>query len=420
MGTKKRILVFIPQFPNLTETFIEREIAKMAERDNVDVSVFSLKEGGGAYSDSLKDRVFYERFSLNDFGRFLSYLFSNFPHVLKVFREFKDLKKTGISEKSENYPSAFKEIYTFFKSVAYAEKFQRLKPDIILGHFLSEPSTIVMHVSKLLNIPYAISAHARDIMVSGEYIREKVSSASFIVICNKNAYDYVLEKSKGLDTSNIYLSYHGIDVDKIIKTSENKDFRPEKSYILWVGRLVEKKGLKYLIEAISMLKDRGSHITLNIIGYGPLKSDICEMIKKFGLEDAVKILGDYKGLSNEETLLYFKSAKLYAFPSIETDEGDVDGVANVLLEAGAFRLPVISTEAGGTGELIVNEETGIVVPQKDPSSLADGIDTLLNDEDLSLRLGESLHKKVLEKFDLDKNIIWLEDMLIKNARNINL
>ncbi len=415
METRKRILVFVPEFPVLTETFIERELAKLEERGNVDLTVFSLARGNGGVSEILENKIVYGRLRPKDFFLSLPYIFSNLPRLRKIF--FDSKKEAGELENKksrESNPNYLKKSYTFFKSILYSIKFSKYKPDFILAHFLSTPSTIVMYASRILRIPYGISAHAKDVMVTGEFIREKVQTSKFITICNKNAYEYVLEKAKGLDTSKIFLKYHGVDVPKIIKKVENKDFKSEKPLILAVGRLVEKKGLIYLIESASLLKDRGLGFQVGIIGSGPLFENLKKEINSRGLQNDVKIIGDNKGLSNEETLLYLKSARLFVFPGIRTDEGDVDGVANVLMEAGIFRVPVISTDAGGVGEIIVNEVTGLVVNQRDSATLAEKIEYLLKNEDEARKYGNNLYNKVLEKFDLNTNIIELENLLLQN------
>jgi len=415
METKKRILVFIPEFPVLTETFIERELAKLQERENVDLTIFSLAKGSGEVSEILKNKVVYERLCLKDFFLALPYVFSNLPGLKKTFLNFS--KRAGepkVESAEKNNSNPPKRLYTFFKSILYSIKFSKYKPDFILAHFLSSPSTIVMYASEILQIPYGISAHAKDILVTGEFIREKVQTSKFITICNKNAYEFVLEKASGLDTSKIFLKYHGVDVPKIIKRIEDRDFKPERPLILAVGRFVEKKGLIYLIESASLLKERGLNFEVGIIGSGPLYENLQEEINSRGLNSEIKIVGENEGLSNEETLLHFKGAKIFAFPSIKTDEGDVDGVANVLMEAGIFKVPVVTTDAGGIGEIIVNEVTGLVVDQRDSIALAEKIEYLLHNEEESRKLGENLYNKVLEKFDLNTNIIELENLLLQN------
>ncbi|MBW6442099.1 glycosyltransferase family 4 protein [Patescibacteria group bacterium] len=415
MEAKKKILVFIPEFPVLTETFIERELAKLAERRNVDIRIFSLQEGKGEISEVLRDRIYYQRLKLQDIPKELIFFIRNFSDIYNSFLGFHKAQKINKKNENEiNNPCFFKSLYIFLKSCAYAEKFSHFKPDLILAHFFSEPSTITMFISKILKIPYGISAHAKDILVTSQYPREKVKSSKFITICNENAYKFVIDTAKGLDTSNIYLAYHGVDLQRIYQSVENKDHRPEKPLILAVGRLVGKKGLEYLIEAGNILKERNLDFCISIIGSGPLYNELTEKIENLNLQDSVKILGSNKGLSNEDTLVHFKSASVFAFPSIETNEGDVDGVANVLLEAGIFKLPVVSTDAGGTGELIINEETGLVVPQRESQDFADKLELVLKNRELSERLGLNLYNKVLDKFSLDRNISQLENMLLKD------
>ncbi|HQK41379.1 MAG TPA: glycosyltransferase [bacterium] len=428
MEVKKRILVFIPEFPVLTETFIERELEKLNEYEGIDLVIFSLKKGRGDISDSLKKKVVYDRLSFGDIFATILYFFLHFSELRKIFRE---LKKNGYSVKTSSYDEdkesenadsesvnrkgkesdeKFSNFYIFFKSVAYSRKFSKYKPQFLFAHFLSESSSIVMYSSKILNIPYGISAHAKDIFVTSSDVKEKIQTANFIAVCNENAYEYLLKKFGNLN-QNIYLIHHGVDVNKIVKSVENKDYKPIKPLILSVGRLVEKKGFRYLIDAAKVLKNREIDFLVEIIGFGPLYEDLLIQIRENSLENEVKILGDNKGLSNEETLVHFKGSSVFAFPSIETEEGDVDGVANVLLEAGAFKIPVVATDAGSTKEIIIDGETGLLFPPKESVALADKLEILLSDEKLREKLGENLFNKVIEKFDINKNIVLLENRL---------
>jgi glycosyltransferase involved in cell wall biosynthesis len=415
METKKKVLVFIPEFPVLTETFIERELAKLAERGNVDLTIFSLKKGKNRLSDVLEDRVHYEKLTFGDFFTLLTFFVKNFSAISEAFFDFRKgiAGESGVKDGCVK-PGLFKQVFTFLKSVGYTQKFLSFEPDFILAHFLSEPSTMVMHISRITHIPYGISAHAKDILVTSEYTRSKVKTSKFITICNKNAFISVLEQSRGLDISKVNLAYHGVDVRSILEETADKDFRTEKPLILANGRLVEKKGLEYLIEAVSLLKERGFEFILHIIGSGPLYEQLLDQINSLDLSHDVKIVGDNKGIPIDEVFLQYKAASVFAFPSIKTEEGDVDGIANVLFEAGIFRVPVVSTDAGSTGELIIDGVSGLVVPQRDSGALAEKIEILLKDEYLREELGEGLHNKVLEDFNLDKNIIELENMLLRN------
>jgi glycosyltransferase involved in cell wall biosynthesis len=412
MGNKKA-LIFIPEFPVLTETFIEREVSKLSERGNIDVVVFSILKGKGSISSELEDKIIYSRPGVIDILESTFFVIPKFGKIKDTFTKFMSLKNTGASPDVNVGQNSFgKKFYVFLKSVLYAHKFSKLNPDIILAHFLSEPSTIAMIVADILEVPYIISAHAKDITVTSEYVEEKVKTAKYITICNKNAYLSVLSWANKLGKDNVVLAYHGVDIYKISQVPENTNLYVKQPYVLSVGRLVEKKGLIYLLDAIKILQNRGIPINSAIIGSGPLYEVLVEKIKELGLSEKVKIIGENKGLPNEETLSYYKSADFLVFPSIQTEEGDVDGIANVLFEAGAFKLPVIATDAGSTNELIIDNVTGLVCKQKDPTCLANKIEELLNNKEKAKILGENLYNKVKEDFSLDKNIEKLEQMLL--------
>jgi len=399
MVTRKKVLVFIPEFPVLTETFIERELSKLVERDNIDLVVVSLKKGRGSLSENLKDSVYYKRLGVLNIPGVLIYVLTHLRSILIVSREL----DFGLTSK----------FYLLFKSVGYSKIFSSFKPDIILTHFMSEPSTIAMIASRIVGIPFAVSGHARDITVTCEYAAQKAKFSKFITICNKSAFYFFSNLIGENNSSNVYLSYHGIDVEKIVNSVPGIFKKADKPVIIGVGRLTEKKGFKYLIDASKELKDRGLDFYTCIIGSGPLYGELKSQIKDLGLGDLVKIVGDNKGISNSEVLTYLRSSDAFVLPSIQTEEGDVDGVANVLLEAGAFKLPIVATDAGSTTEVILNEKTGLEVNQRDSKAIANSIERLLNDKDLCLKLGQNLYIKIQENFNLDKNIEKLEGLLIR-------
>jgi len=402
METKKKILVFIPQFPVLTETFIERELSKLVERNNIDLAIVALSKGEGNVSDNLRNKINYKRLSLYDAPYILLFFLTHFSKILSLVSSIEG--------------KCCKKLFLVLKAIGYSRYFSTFKPDLIFSHFMSEPSTIAMISSKLIGVPFAISAHARDIMISADNIAKKVEWAKFITICNKNAYNSFLELVSEEYTSNVFVSYHGVDVNKLVKDvnqSDEKLSKLDRPLVLGVGRLTEKKGFKYLIEASKILKDKGVYFYTFIIGSGPLYFELEEQIKKLDLIDYVSILGGNKGLPNIKVLKYLSIADVFVLPSIQTREGDVDGVANVLLEAGAFKLPIVATNAGSTLEVIKDNETGLVVPQENANTLADSIDKILKDENLSTRLGQGAYIKIMEDFDLNKNVEKLELLLMQ-------
>ena len=399
---KKKVLIFVPKFPVLTETFIEREISKLSERGVVDVAVVSLKKSNGYVSPELENKVFYKRLSVLEFLLAVPFVVRHLDKIVSSFNLLQSSEKTLIGK-----------VFLVLKAVGYSYIFSKFKPDLIIGHFMSTPSTFVMISSHILNIPFGISAHAKDITVESEFVKEKVLNAKFVLICNKNAYQHVKNVCSGINTQNIYLRYHGLDFDDLVSRDYKKPFELDVPVILNIGRLTEKKGQIYLIEASKILKEKGIKHKVFIIGPGPLYNELIAKIEDLGLKDTVSILGEGKGLSNEDTLAYLKYSDIFVFPAIKTETGDVDGLANVLVEAAALNIPIVSTDAGSSLDLLENEVSALIVHQKDSQKISISIENLLNDKSLVSSLTLNAHEKAFEIFDINKNVSEIEKLILE-------
>ena len=399
INVKKKVLVFVPRFPSLTETFIDRELSKLAESPVLDIQVLALEKGRGAVSPNLANKISYDKLGPLNLLMSLGLWFTKTARVLGAYKLLTSQKR------------ALTNFYTLLKAVGYAQKIQRYQPEIIFAHFLAYPSTLMMLVSHILNVPYAISAHAIDIMVDREYLIEKAQTAQFIVICNKNAYQHVLANLDSSLHHKIFLQYHGIDFSRELPTKLPPKL--DKPLVFSVGRLVEKKGHKYLIEASRILRDMGVDHYLRIAGGGSESAyaEITSLIAEKGLVDVVTVLGGGKGVPYTEVETNYLMANVVAFSGVEAESGDVDGVPNVLVESSYYGVPMVSTDVGSTTDLIVNGETGLLVSQKDPQELATALKTVLTNKDLAQKLVENAHKKAQEAFDLNKNVIRLEELL---------
>ena len=394
---KKRILYFIPTFPVLTETFIAREVTKLIELGEVDVRVLALNRGQGSAADFVLDKVSFKRLNLVVCIQAASFFFKESNRILKVYKELFFL----------NEPWKLSHIYLFLKSIAYAYIVKQFQPDHIHCHFLSDPSTIILIVSRILNIPFSVSGHAKDVFLTGTLIKEKAKHAKFVTICNSFAWRKVLTKVDSADRDKVKLLFHGIDINIFSDPPKRqKSSRP----MLFLGgtRLVEKKGIKYLLEASALLKSRGISHQIDIVGPGPQYNDLKIMIKEKGLENYVYIHGESKGTPFEEVKEYYKVADIFVLPSIETGEGDADGVPTVIIEAAVAKLPIITTSAGGIADLI-DENTGMIIPQRDSHALAAAIEKLLFDSNLRKKLGNSAYEQACKMFDINVNIRKLQE-----------
>lgn len=401
--TKKKVLIFIPEFPRLTETFIKREVAKLIDFGNLDITVFSMTRASGDLpSDIEKVTVFRRMDPITSVLAGFQFFFGSFPQFIRAFR---------LILGSDRVPF-FKRFIYFLKGVAYARLFGKYKPDHIHSHFLSWSSTVAMVAATLLDIPFSVSGHARDVLIEGTLIPAKVRNAKFISICNKHAWRSCIEQS-GIDSpENVYQQYHGVDASRL---SFSKGDSSEKSrpFIFVGSRLVEKKGLEYVIGASKILKDKGVDHEIHIAGPGHLYDSLISQIDEIGVKDTVIIHGEGKGVSWTEVVEFFKKADVFAHPSVDLDTGDSDGVPTFVIEAALAKVPIVTTDAGSITDLITHEDTGLIVPQKDAHALAEGIQKLISNKDLSRKLSDQAFLQASKMFNLDKNVGALEKLLLK-------
>lgn len=402
---KKRILVFVPEFPRLTETFIQREISGLIALGNVEITVFSLRKASGELLTNISGHVFYRKLNI------LLLLKAWFYFLLKDPRKIVRVAKSFLSSKGGSFIG---NLLFFAKSVGYAYLFLQYHPDHIHANFMSWPSTMAMIASQLLDISYSISAHAKDIMVEGEYFASKVATAKFISICNKFAYEDCINRCGKEAPSNVFLQYHGIDLAQTFGSVPPAK-RGNRLFLFNGGtRLVEKKGQKYLIEAAGILKSENLDFELHIAGPGPLYGELVAQIMELGLQDNVFIHGKGDGIPFDEVVAYLKACDIVVQANINLDSGDADGVPTFIIESAMLGKPIIATDAGSITELILDKETGLVIPQRDSRALAEAILKLAKEDPaFGISLGTAAKEKALEKFDLDKNIQELERLLIQ-------
>jgi glycosyltransferase involved in cell wall biosynthesis len=168
--------------------------------------------------------------------------------------------------------------------------------------------------------------------------------------------------------------------------------------VLFVGRLVERKGVEFLVRAMKEL-DLPFPVELNIVGAGPEEENLRSLVQQLGLADRVNLAGR---VSNVELKEYYASCDCFVLPAIIDSRGDTEGLGVVLIEALSYRKPVVASALGGIVDIIHHEKTGLAVPEKDPKALAGAISRLLTDQNLSRRLAEDGYKFVQRYFDWNR------------------
>lgn len=277
------------------------------------------------------------------------------------------------------------------------------------AHFISEPAGVAELVNKLTGITFSISAHAKDIYLSShKTLRRKIMNARFTVTCTDHNRQYLTSITDADET--IYRMYHGIDLD-ILRSDRPMDGDANDEMlplILSVGRLREKKGLPVLLQACRQLLDAGLAFRCEIVGYGPEHQKLLRLIATLKLQGTVELVGK---LSHEDVIERYRGATVFILPCQVAEDGDRDGIPNVLLEAMGMRLPVVSTPVSGIPEVVRHYINGLLVPPRDPVSLADALRTLLEQPDLRRRLGDAGRTTVAGMFSSDTNLRKIAGLL---------
>ncbi len=168
----------------------------------------------------------------------------------------------------------------------------------------------------------------------------------------------------------------------------------ESKHILFVGRLVERKGVRYLIEATALLI-RDLPVKLHIVGAGPELLPLQQLTRQLGLEDTVIFHGQ---ITTEELNQQYQNCDLFVLPAVVDSKGDTEGLGVVIIEALSYKKPVVASAVGGITDLIIDQKTGLTVPPGDPKSLAEAIRKLLTDQQLAERLAESGYEHIQENY----------------------
>ncbi len=412
MKRRKISLAYIlAVFPSISEVFILREMVELSRKQNIDLYIFSLcrpktnKMHNAA--TGLLASTYYKLFLFSP--RFLSVQFLSFvSHPLRYITLLIYITKTNYNDRLV----LAKSLFHFPTAIYFAYLAKKFNLNHVHAHFAYIPATVGLIMSKFLNIEFSFTAHAWDIYVNRTMLYEKIKAARFVVTCSDYSKRYLLNLYPDIFQAKVIRIYHGIDLEKWKPESSDEKLKPaEPIRILSVGRLEEKKGFIYLVKACKIFKERGYTFDCSIVGEGPQRTYLNKAINSYGLEKEIKLKGAF---SQEELIPFYKQADLFVLPSIIVENGDRDVLPNVLIEALAMKIPVISSNIAGIPEIIEDGVTGMLVPLKSEVILAETMEKLINDKQLRNRLLANGLELVKEKFNIKKNAQKLEELFLNN------
>lgn len=373
-----KVLYIVGRYPELTTTFIEREIEVLRRLGNGDIHVQALSirypltpADISPHHQKVREQTIY--LVPDSWARFdvSAFIWGNLRFALLRPRAYFGILLYLLTHAHPDLNSRLKTALHFSLAAYAAHLLRRQDFDHIHAHFIDRAVVVAMVIGRLLDKPYSLTAHANNIFVEKILIREKIANARFAVTVSQYNKAYLLEHYPGLDPDKIHILHPWVDVSRFTPPPS----RPahQRLRILSIGRLVEKKGHGDLVRACYHLQQRGLDFECRIVGRGPLKSRLADQIAQSGLQDRVQLMG---GQPQTEVMRLLASwADVFALPCVIARDGDRDGIPVSLAEAMAMELPIVSTDLVGIGEL-VQPSAGRLVQPRDADALADALESI--------------------------------------------
>jgi glycosyltransferase involved in cell wall biosynthesis len=407
---EKRLAYYLTTFPQFPDIVI-REVAVLKQVSN-SVEVFADTFGNKEFLDetacSLIDSTHYllpiDRKRLSKYKR---YFFLKRPlrclnlFLFVVFHRYHQYKYFGHDKT------------VFLRALYLAGLLAEHDINHLHAPWATNAAFVALIASRLLGIRYSVQARASDIhRNSNKYgLAEKLNYAELIITNSQYNADQLRCLTHQQSGKEIHTIYNGLDL-KQFNPTPNKKHLSNPTSILSVARLIEPKGLVYLLHAFKILKEQGYQFRGEIIGgadkrYMNYYLTLKKLHRRLGLEDRVFFFG---AQPFSRVLEAYRNADIFVLPCVKAEDGSNDITPNSIIEAMAMKLPVVSTNITAIPEIVEDGVSGILVPPNDEMAISKAVVKLMNDDNLRRRLGENARKRVEKTFDINNNIFKFVDL----------
>ncbi|MBV9788507.1 MAG: glycosyltransferase [Chloroflexi bacterium] len=402
----KTVAYVMSRFPKISETFILYEILEL-ERLGLHVEVFPLireqTQTIHAEAQAIVERAHYSSFLSLPVLLAQGYWLRKRP--LRYLRAWWQALRGNLST-----PSFLARTLVLVPQAAlFARQMRELGVEHLHAHYATHPALTAYVVRELADIPYSFTAHAHDIYLERPMLDEKIRRAGFVVTISQ--YNRELLRSLYGDSAAEKTVVIHCGVDPAVFQPQQYLLPSPILTIVCVASYQDYKGHPYLIEACAQLKARGLDFRCLLIGQGEDQPQIEAQIQRLGLSEQVLVLGPQP---RDKVKDYVAAADVIVLPSIVTSYGKQEGIPVALMEALASEKPVVATAISGLPELIEHERSGLLVPERDATALADALARLHDDPELGKRLGAAGRETVLREFDLKHNTALLHNLLLQD------
>lgn len=272
---------------------------------------------------------------------------------------------------------------------AISKQLSKQKNEILICNLNTDVRSAGL-MAKMRGTPVVLARHGL-LMFNKKKARYKFSAKYILdgIITNSKTIKAVYAGYGWFDEQFVKVIYNGITIpDHIVPYDFAKRF-PGKKIIYSAGRLSEQKGFTYLIEAAAILQKTRSNLLFAISGEGKLESELKQQVANLGLENSFIFLG-----LSADIYPYLKGCDLFVLSSL------FEGMPNVVMEAMAMQKAVVATDVNGVRELMVDAESGLIVPSKEPQALAHAIEQVIDNPDMLAEFGKKGYERVKKEFTM--------------------
>lgn len=401
-----KLAVLVKGWPRLSETFIAQELVALQDAGH-QFDIWSLRHPTDTKRHPLHDRFNGQVHYLPE------YLYDEPQRVWAARAEAQRLpgyaKAYDIWRKDLRRDPTHNRIRRFGQACVLATELPAATR-ALYAHFMHTPSSVARYAAIMRGLPWSFAAHAKDIWTSPDWEkREKLHPDTYGAAFGATCTAFGAKHLRGLaDTPDrVDLIYHGLDLGRFPAPPDRLPRQPDAAFhMMSVGRLVEKKGFDRLIAAFALLPDtlnwRWTHI-----GGGGLGPSLRDQAKAAGVADRIT----WKGACDQpEVIAAMRQADLFVLPSRIAEDGDRDGLPNVLMEAASQKLPILSTPVSAIPEFI---ETGVhgLLSSDGPAALASAICDLAAHPSQTAQMAEAAYTRLLAEFRMDPGIARLSARL---------
>lgn len=402
---KDKIAYLAPEIPALSATFVTGELLEM-ERLGFSVLPISVHRPGTPATGTEEQRLRRVTCYLYERSR-TALLFSHLRRIVtRPVRYVQslsllvgDLVRIGTFTRT-----AAGLCYRWARAALLADILEANRCEHLHVHFAHIPTDLAMYASVMGGVPFSFTAHANDLFERGWLLKEKVTRAAFTATISEFNLRYLT--SCEAPEPSIHVIRCGVD-PALFKARPPKEL-DSPPLLGSIGRMVEKKGFRQLLDACAILKRQGIPFHLNLVGDGPTKEALQQRVLDLGLSAEISFKGT---LPHTEVPGWLSGLDALVLPCRRDEKGDMDGIPVVLMEAMASGVPVVATAISGIPELIDDGTTGLLCEPESDEALADALKRLLADPELRQRLCENGRGKVEAEFHQGANTATLARLI---------